>query len=109
MAINISLASSNNNRNHRLVDLAIGAVTTWQAVAAWPSWVKRFEVINHGPDSLFITTEAEDGDAGSGGVEIKAGGAYSAPCGGSSDPFVLVRHASGSYTFGLALFDGEAF
>lgn len=109
MAIALSLAAANPRRNHRIVDLTIGAVTTWQSITGIPTWVNRVEVINHGADSLFLTTEAEDGDAGSGGVEVRAGGSYSFPCGGSDTPYILVRHASGSYTFAVGLGHSERY
>lgn len=104
MAIAVTL--TNPRRNHALVTATIGAVTTWQTIT-FPAWVRRFEVINYGADSVFLTTEAADGDAGTGGVELPANASYSAPAGGPDGPFIAIRHASGSYTFGLALTDAE--
>lgn len=111
MAIALSLASTNKRRNHRLITATIGAVTTWQTLtfpadSDFPT--ARVEVINHGADSIYLSTEVEDGDAGTGGVEVPTGQSYSFPCGGVDEPYIAVRHESGSYTFGVQLLHQEA-
>lgn len=108
MAILVTLASSNPRRNHRVLPVTTGATTNWETLTL-PAWVKRVEVINHGADALFISTEVADGDTAAShtGVPVPAAGAYSFPCGGPDGPFIAVRHASGSYAFALGLYGTE--
>lgn len=99
----ISLSITNNRQNHQLITAAIGAVTTWQTIT-FPSWVRRVQVINFNADDIYLSTDVVDGATGTGGVLVDGnGGTYNFDAGGPDGPFLAVRHASGTYTFGLAL------
>ena len=105
MAIAVSLTSA--RRNHQTIPLTMAANSNWQTIT-FPGWVKRVEIINYGADTMFVHTDVADGASFVSGVEVPSGGSFAFPCGGPDGPYLAVRHASGSYAFGVQMLDGEA-
>lgn len=104
MAINVTITSK--RRNHHVVPVTLAAGATWQTIN-FPDWVRRVEVINYGADTLYVHTDVEDGDAFVSGVELPSGNSYAFPAAGADRPYLAVRHASGSYVIGLAMYADE--
>jgi hypothetical protein len=106
MALSVSL--SRDNGAQALVNVTSPSGTAWHVIE-FPDWVRGVQVINHGGDTLFLSSDVADEASGSGGVPVPAGGSYTfvGDPGRPTTPYLAVRHASGSYAFGLAMWSQQ--
>lgn len=98
----ISVSTTNKRANHQLIAVTLEARTTWQELD-FPDWADGAEIVNTGAVDVYLSTDQDDGDTGTGGVKIAAGASYGFSAGGADPLYMAVRQASGStYDMGLA-------